>query len=628
MSGLAAVIHWDGRPVAPGVLDAMANRAVYRSPHGVRQHVEGWTGFAHLALNVTPESAREHQPLVEREAGLVLAADARIDNRQSLIRSLQLDPAASDPALILSAYQKWGNACASHLQGDFAFVIWNGRERCAYAARDHMGIRSLYYAFDGRTLCFASDAWQVCGHPAFKAVLCDEAALEWLTGTQTNRYSMFRDVLPVPAGSFMRVDANQVQVQAYWAIDPARRVRYKNHREYGENLISVLDEAVHVRLRSSANAVGTELSGGMDSTVIAALANPRARAGSQRLEAVSYHYPTLKSCDETDLSQSAARHIGIATHLVDAEKFGLPNYPAAFEPFAESPWFASHPLLQEEYRHFQSRGVNVVLTGSGGDELTGGFHVAFHRFWRGELKVFAEILQECAASGESGLAGLYRRLLKPGLPQCAHDLLRLMLTGTSPPERWPSWVPEEQHARLEAMRAEASRQAPAFESLSQRAMYENLFTYSRTAASTSSYEYLSTPYGIEVRHPFLDKNVVEFCFAVPPELWHRNAYPKWLLRHATAGILPDAVRWRREKSEVSEALSIGIERNCAYVRRILEIDCRNARHLLCARGFADTYVRETASGRRGQRAALTGTFTLKQWLRLFQHELADCGASV
>jgi asparagine synthase (glutamine-hydrolysing) len=145
------MVNLDGAPVEPAALKKMARAAGHRGPDGIRYHTERAVGLAHLALNITPESAREHQPLVSERGDLVLVADVRIDNREELVRTLWgggylPDEPPTDAELILEAYRRWGEGCPAHLIGDFAFAIWDGRRGRLFAARDAMAMRALYYA--------------------------------------------------------------------------------------------------------------------------------------------------------------------------------------------------------------------------------------------------------------------------------------------------------------------------------------------------------------------------------------------------------------------------------------------------------------------------------------------------
>ena len=181
MSGICGVVHFDGAPVDPKVLRQMAEVVAYRGPDGIRYWIDGNVGLAHLALNATPEALRERQPLPSVDGLTCLTADARVDNRSELVRTLtskgclqQKDPTDAD--LILAAYRCWGEACPEHIIGDFAFAIWDGHNRWMFCARDPFGVRPLHYSQVGQTLCVASEAQQVLQHPAMPWRL-DEVAM-------------------------------------------------------------------------------------------------------------------------------------------------------------------------------------------------------------------------------------------------------------------------------------------------------------------------------------------------------------------------------------------------------------------------------------------------------------------
>src|SRR5690606_27032104 len=159
MSGICGVVNFQGAPVGEAALESMAAAAHHRGPDGIAFHRDGAVGIGHLSRHFTPESVHERQPLVCTVSEAVLTADARIDNREDLLRELGLRTASRPPAsassgpgaplsdadVILAAYRRWGIDCARHLIGDFAFAIWDGSRRQLFLARDPMAMRGLYY---------------------------------------------------------------------------------------------------------------------------------------------------------------------------------------------------------------------------------------------------------------------------------------------------------------------------------------------------------------------------------------------------------------------------------------------------------------------------------------------------
>ena len=170
MSGICGIIDFSGAPVEGKVLSRMAKAASYRGPDGIRYWTKGNIGFAHLALNITPESVQERQPIVNQAGNIILSADVRLDNRRELISDLtdggwlkQEEP--GDAELIMAAYLCWGSECAEHLLGDFAFGLWDGLQKRFFAARDAMAMRAFYYRVEPQRLLFTTEVKQILAVP-------------------------------------------------------------------------------------------------------------------------------------------------------------------------------------------------------------------------------------------------------------------------------------------------------------------------------------------------------------------------------------------------------------------------------------------------------------------------------
>src|SRR6266542_6193317 len=168
MSGLAALLSREGRPVDGAAVDSMLDAVPYRGPNGrwVRLWSASALGYAKLA--VTPEEQDEQQPLLSPRTGCAVIADARLDNRGEILAGLAGDcpPTASDAELILRAYEAWGVDAPVHLLGDFAFIVWDPRAERLVCARDTSGQRPLFYRVDRGTFAAASEIHQLLQDPA------------------------------------------------------------------------------------------------------------------------------------------------------------------------------------------------------------------------------------------------------------------------------------------------------------------------------------------------------------------------------------------------------------------------------------------------------------------------------
>ena len=228
MSGVAGVYFLDGRPVDRGLLERMTDSITHRGPDGVGIWNSGPVGLGHRMLWTTPESLHEQLPLEDKTAKIVLTADARIDNRDELMAVLDLprntEREISDGELILSAYEKWGEQCPEKLVGDFAFAIWDERKQRLFLARDHFGVKPLYYYRSDRVFVFASEIKALLCLPEVPRRLNEARVADYLTVMMEDKtVTFYREIFRLPAGHSMTVSREGAPARPYWALDPCAR---------------------------------------------------------------------------------------------------------------------------------------------------------------------------------------------------------------------------------------------------------------------------------------------------------------------------------------------------------------------------------------------------------------------
>ncbi|HEY4597505.1 MAG TPA: asparagine synthase-related protein, partial [Thermoanaerobaculia bacterium] len=212
-------------------------------------------------------------PRIEPEGFRVLL-DGRLDNRPELIA--RLSPAkgleASDAEILLAAYLEWGDACVDRLLGDFAFAIWDAGRRRLLCAVDPLGIKPLHYAQVGSLICFASDAVQVLRHPAVPDGYNEVEIAAYLAGgCEDPERSFFAAVHKLGPGRRLVVEKGGLRAERYWSPAP-EEIRYPRDEDYVDRFRELLQRAVTDRMRGAGSFVGIAMSGGLDSTSVAALA--------------------------------------------------------------------------------------------------------------------------------------------------------------------------------------------------------------------------------------------------------------------------------------------------------------------------------------------------------------------
>lgn len=566
MSGLAAVVDFGGHPVSPRLLEAMATQVAARGRDGISYRFNGQVGLASLALHSTHESEQEDQPLVSDDGRFMLVADARIDNRQELlvrlIEHLPRGRVIGDAELVLAACRRWSTEAPLHLLGDFAFVLWDKLERRLFAACDPLGVCPLHYARFGTMLCLATEAQQVLQHPGCSRRLDQRVLADWLIGELNSAQTIFRGIVSLPAAHRLVASDDRVRVSRYWDIDPANRIRYRKVSEYADHLRELLGRCVADRLRSNADTVGSEMSGGMDSTTVTSLA----QGLCPQLKVLSLRYPTLDDCDESPYIREMTNHLDLDTEMIEAEQHGARNYPDRFAPSLENPGTKFDPVHAALVDALVPTGARVLLSGNGGDEMTWGNGIVYgHRLWHGDPRALLELYGLSRELGGSFWRLFRTTCVSPYVPPAVKRAYR-HLRGRGDPHL-PPWFSRPAAARLGLLEPH-DPPCPDFGNAPQRQMYFSL-VYGSMRSVIDSCTLIAAPKGITVRHPFLDRRLAEFAFAVPVSLWTRGSYAKWLMRRATAGLLPDVVRWRKDKTMFSSFYTHGIRADPDKFRRRL-----------------------------------------------------------
>jgi len=572
MSALAVIFNQNKKPVDLDLLKKITEPVKHLGPDGINYLIKGHIGFASLASHITPESSHERQPLESEDNRFILVADARIDNRNELLNELKEQlprkDIITDADLILASYRKWNHNSPTHLIGDFAFVIWDKREQQLFAAVDALGMRSLYYSQIGNTLCLATEALQILEHPRSNNQLSELALASWVINHPDPNISMFEKVPLLPGGTYLFANLDQKpKTHLYWQPDSNHRIRYRQLNEYEEHLNEILSRSILDRMRTNKTVIAADLSGGMDSSTVVGLGQQIAKDQNKRLITISQTFGTLSSCDETEYINATINHLGIENIRFDAEQHGTKDYPEAYAPLSFSPFHLRNPVFDHTLALAEEAGANVLLTGHGGDELTAGSQLSYlERILHGDLHSFVEAYQ-AARLHEIPLYRLLRNIfIGPLVPGGLDRIIRRAKgKAISPP--WPPWMSDEKAEQLK-LRGRYYSTSSHFSSRAQNAMWDCLHL-SATPPILSGVNHFAIPKGIELRHPFLDKRLAEFCFNIPPDLWRRNSFPKWLLRKTLQRVLPEKVCWRHDKTFFNARFTGSIRQKENYILNIL-----------------------------------------------------------
>lgn len=606
MSGLFGVVDLAAGRIEPEELRRLAELASYRAPGGITCHVLGSAGLAHLALG------EADRPLLDSQHQICVLFDGRLDNRPELIAKLSpaRGPEASDTEILLAAYLEWEEACTDHLLGDFAFAIWDSPRRRLLCAVDPLGIKPLHYAQAGSLVCFASDAVQVLQHPAVPDGHDEMEIAAYLAGRcEDPERSFFTAISKLAPGHRLIVEGGALRVERYWDPNP-REIRYPQEEDYADRFRELLQQAVTDRTRGAGSFVGIAMSGGLDSTSVAALTR---RAPDARVRAYTFVFDRLAECDERSYSRSMTGELGLEVEPVEAERFWSLESQSHLPFSADTPFLGWRTCYQEVFRRMASRGARVLLMGHGGDDLLRGSSLIYaERLRRGDLSAVREVVSHARDRHEPLPRALYRHFARPHLPAGVDRALRLALGRGE--ERPPAWIHPDFVRRT---RGAGLSRAPrrTFASPARRETYAHLVGHPWYWRLANWHDRTSAAFGIEVRHPFLDRRLFEYVLSVPGEQLFRLDGTKSLLRRSMRGILPERIRCRPGKTRFTPFLdSVLRERAAGEITEILSAPRSAELGILDAHHLQSSYL-ELLGGVDESRRALWYAITLEMWLR-------------
>ncbi|MCC6190075.1 MAG: asparagine synthetase B [Anaerolineales bacterium] len=561
MSGIGGVVYFDGHPAEPADLAGFSARLSQRGPDGGGLWLAGPVALAQHALWTTPESLAERGPFTSPDGALVIAADARLDNRAELCRALDLrDAGQPDSALILAAYARWGEAAPERLLGDFAFAVWDAREQRLFCARDAMGVRPFFYYQSARCLAWASDLKALLALPGVPCRVNELRLADFLTGGHDLASTFYADIMRLPPAHTLSVSAHGEQparLRRYWDLAAPRDTRLPSDAAYAEAFRELLTASVRARVRS-AFPVGSMLSGGLDSTSVVCLARGLldSRTTGGRLHTFSLLFDAVPASDERGYMAPTVAAGGLEHHTILADEVTpLSDLETLLDIAGEPYHHMGLPLQWLADAAAQQAGVRVLLDGNYGDAVvTHGnmrlAELAHHGQWRALAREVAGLTTGWRRRTRGAFYLAWLAAFKPLLPKFGRQAWRGLRRWRDPQR--PAWAFQsiiapafaQRMTGQDALQASLHRREQRYRTT--RA--ENQFSVGKMQVQPELYNRLAARCGLELRHPFLDRRLVEFCLGLPSEQRLRDGWARIVQRNAMAGILPEAVRWRRSKS--------------------------------------------------------------------------------
>ena len=620
MCGIGGIARLDGEPVSEGSLRAMNRAQMHRGPDHQDIWMDGNIGLAHTRLSIIDLSERGNQPMHSACERFVIVHNGEIYNYVELRRQLEGEGvrfrSESDTEVLVNLFARRGREALSLLRGMFAFAVWDTRESKLFLARDRMGIKPLYYVWDGRTFAFASEIKALIAAGFVRKEMSREGLANFFHfGHAIGDRTVFTGVKKLLPGHCILVSESGLSVDRYWTPPTPEVHPFHSWNETEEAVTNVLRESVRDHMVADV-PVGVLLSGGIDSTSILSF---MAEYSARPVKTFSLGYPGHPKSDELALASAVAEHFG-AEHTEiragpDSVLETLEKVVEIYdEPFADASGVNVFLISKEIAKQ-----VKVVLSGDGGDELFGGYrrYVAekYSRFYRAVPAVARKLLRLVVWGRKRRLSGFGK--------------LAWVFENDADYQRWGTWLdafPGDSLAtvllRDAADGVVGARSYDWMREWTERArdaspVSRMCFADQNTWLPDTYLEKVdkaTMAASIEARVPFLDDRVVEVASRIPGRYKVRGTKTKYVLKRAMRSRLPRQVL-RHPKTGFSMPLSAWLASSEMDGLKELLLDRQTQAHGFFARQGLERLFEEHERGAEDHSARIWFLAVFELWMR-------------
>jgi asparagine synthase (glutamine-hydrolysing) len=618
----------EGAPPAPELLEKVQTLMETFGPDGSHSYCAGGVDILYSTFHTTKESRAESQPLVTR-SGAVLTWDGRLDNRAEFmtLMSDRLEPGSPDVSVVATAYERWGTRCFARLLGDWALSIWDPNNRLLTLAKDPIGTRPLYYSVQSDQISWSSILDPLVLFPDRQFELEEEYIAGWFSFFPSTSLTPYVGIESVPPSCFICLGPDRKATTKYWDFDPANRIHCRSDAEFEERFRAVLSTAVERRLRSDAPIVA-ELSGGLDSSSIVCMADKLIAGGAAhvpRVDTLSYYDDSEPNWNERPFFTKVEERRGRTGCHIDvggAELFSLAQESESFAATPGSDGGGANATTRQVAACLASQGNRVVLSGIGGDEVTGGVPTPTPELMdlaaSAHLRRLAHQLKAWALNKRKPWFHLAAEAARGFLPPALAGVPQHMR-----PVPWLAFHFVKRHRSAVTgypSRVRLFGSLPSFQ--------ENVSTLDGLRRQLACSPLPSQP-PFEKRYPYLDRDFLEFMYAVPREQLVRPGQRRSLMRRALTGIVPDELLQRKRKAFVTRSPFRAISRDWTLLEESTECMVSSALGIVDPKLLIETLAK-ARDGRAVPIVMLARTFAVERWLRgltargvLVQHAVTE-----
>ncbi len=519
--------------------------------------------FGHRRLSIIDVSPSGHQPMSNSSGTLWIVYNGEIYNYIELRAELKNRGreffTQSDTEVILQAYEEWGDDCLNRFNGMWSFALWDVRKGRLFCSRDRFGVKPFYYYWDGEYFAFASEIKALLRYPVINARPNTEAIYRYLISGQSEgiNNTFFDCIKQLEPGHSLTVSESGLSQHRYYTLGFNSELGVFDEKRllsHSQEFMGLLKDAIKIRLRSDVS-LGVCLSGGIDSSAIVCIVNELLKTNGYSRSVIGDRQRTFSACyasgvcDERKFIQEVLMTTDVDTYYTFPTGKGLWEEMDTLiwhmeEPFGSTSIYAHWDVMRLAKEHR----VPVILDGQGADEMMAGYHTylnvylshllyekRWRTYWR-EFNAIRRITNNPVFSVYSFLIPLYNALPTDMRTQMLNNFVKKRILKIQDPGLLNRSFLAKRSGE-DRTKIESNLQTALLKSETEYGLIEQLRYDDK----------ISMAFSLETRVPYVDYRLVEFVFSLPACYKIHDGWTKYLLRAGTKGLLPEAIRWRKDK---------------------------------------------------------------------------------
>ena len=620
MSGIAGIINLNNSQVDKQKVNALKDNLAYRAQDGFQEYKDYSISLIYAKLCVTEQCAFDQQPLLDPDEDILIVSNSRLDNRNELIKKLKVDEILTDCELILAGYKLWKEKVVDHLIGPFSFVVFDKLKQHIFSAVDHFAQKPLYFSFNDDQFIFSSDPKAVSLLDPNLFSINHEKVLDYLIFQGcVNNESFYNQIFKINKGQYIQIKENKLNISEYYTLPTTNKPANAN---YAKKIREIMTEVINSQSRSNNKKISTTCSGGLDSTSIASLLHKEIK--HKKIQSFSVHFDNLNrddfnKTDERFFVEKFEEKFRADHKYIISQNTPLKYLEKQLERSYFPPKSGNGYMHQEIIDEMKKREIRVLFDGFDGDSVIshGAEYLVELGLESNLQKLLSEVRSACKLNGRRfstfhtlknfwlkplipfGIKVFFNRLSSVGiteekkyqnLPESAKNLVNFS-------KKFKDYYPDESYKHKKSLAAHR-------QSLSLPFWEEEL----------EIIDFIAAINGIEIRLPFMDKRVIEFCLTVPGNEKFKGGITRAYFREGMSGITPDEVLNKHTKADLGPVIMNEIEENYEMMLEALKKSNIGFTKIISARKIDVLLKKKFEALSKLEKVNIYKWYVLEKWL--------------